>query len=242
MVVVAKNLIEATFIQRENRFVGLFEVDGIIERCHILNPGRMVTFLLPGATIYVENRESPMRKLKYSLVYVKQNNILILIDSILSNKIIKEALYNHEIKYFKDIKIIKAEQRYGIKNKSRIDFLLDNHIYLEVKSTNYNYDDIGYFPDAPSIRAQKHIKELIEVITSDTNVYEKSLKKQAYILFLSQRIDINEVRPFDSIDPEFGRLLRLGDKKGIQLIAYNVKFSDNGLKASLGKEIPVNLP
>ena len=234
MVRVAKLLENGIFESRENRFVGYFRKEEILHKCHILNPGRMVEFLNRGAQIYVENRDSPTRKIPYSLLYVIHPNSLILIDSQLPNKIVKEALQKHLIPYFMDAKLIKPEQPYGKGLHSRIDFLLDNRIYLEVKATNFVEDNIGYFPDAPSLRAQKHIKELLEVIQQDS-------KNEAYIIFVAQRTDIKEIRPFDKIDPVFGELLRLGAAKGIKLLAFSINYENNGYYATLGKEIPVNL-
>lgn len=234
MVRVAKHLEHGIFEYRENRFVGYFKMNGQLLKCHILNPGRMENFLKPGAKIMVENRNSPKRKIAFSLLYVIHPNSLILIDSQLPNKIMKEALQNRLIDQFKDAKLIKPEQAYGKMRKSRIDFLLDNSIYIEVKATNFIHEGIGYFPDAPSIRAQKHIAELCEVIELDSS-------KEAYIIFLAQRTDIKEIRPFDKIDPKFANLLRVGAAKGIKMLGFLIKYAEEGHLACLGKEIPIDL-
>ncbi|UYP43879.1 Sugar fermentation stimulation protein [Candidatus Lokiarchaeum ossiferum] len=234
MVRVAKHLEHGIFEYRENRFVGYFKMNGQLHKCHILNPGRMENFLNPGAEILVENRKSPKRKIAFSLLYVIHPNSLILIDSQLPNKIIKEALQNRVIDQFKHAKLIKPEQTYGKLRKSRIDFLLDNSLYIEVKATNFVHEGIGYFPDAPSIRAQKHITELCEVI-------EKDSSKEAYIIFLAQRTDITEIRPFDKIDPKVAHLLRAGAAKGIRMLGFLIKYAESGHLACLGEEIPINL-
>jgi len=234
MVKIANHLIPAIFESRENRFVGNFLLEGEIHKCHILNPGRMIKFLVPGAKILVEDRRSPKRKIPFSLIYVVHPNSLILIDSIAPNKIVFEALQNKEISEFKNIKLIQSEKIYGINRHSRIDFLLDNRIYIEVKATNYVEKNVGYFPDAPSLRAQKHVKELIDLI-------EKNPNFEAYIFFIAQRTDINEIRPFDKIDHEFGKILRKGENMGIKLRGFEINFQKNGYNAVLGKEIPINL-
>jgi sugar fermentation stimulation protein A len=233
MVIIAKELISAVFVERLNRFVGIISINGVNHKCHILNPGRMIKFLTPGAKILVEDRTDPKRKLSYSLIYVIGEKSLILIDSIVPNQIVKEALINRKIKEFKLAKEIKWEQKYGQKKRSRIDFLLDSNIYIEVKATNFCADRVGYFPDAPSTRAQKHVKELTHIIQSNQG--------QAAVIFLSQREDIEEIRPFDEIDPKFGILLRQAADLGLVLLAYSIKFINGGLQAELGKEIPVVL-
>ena len=111
---------------------------------------------------------------------------------------------------------------------------MDSKIYLEVKSTNYDDNGIGYFPDAPSIRAQKHLKELTELVKLNHNL-------KAYIFFIAQRTDIMKIRPFDAIDPEFGRLLRIAHNEGVNLRAYSIVFIDNGLEIQLGSELNISL-
>lgn len=234
MVRIADILFSARLIRRENRFVGIIEVDGKTEYCHILNPGRMITFLLPGAELLVSYNNSPRRKLKYSLIYVKAKKSLILIDSIFSNRIVGEALKNRQIPEFENVCLIEAEKKYGKDLHSRIDFLLDSKRYIEVKSTNYENNGIGYFPDAPSVRAQKHVKELTDLVKS-------KLISEAYIFFIAQRTDIVEIRPFDAIDPEFGRLLRIAKNEGVKLRAYSLVFDDNGLEVQLGSELTLSL-
>lgn len=234
MVAIARNLIPAVFVSRENRFVGTIKIENEYYPCHILNPGRMVEFLKPNCSILVESNSNPHRKLKYSLKYVVTPSSLILIDSIISNKIFLQALQERKIPEFEHVTLIKPEQPYGNGLHSRIDFVLDNNIFIEIKSTNYMVDHIGYFPDAPSQRAQKHVQELINLVINQPHL-------KSYIIFIAQRTDIKEIRPFDRIDPKFSSLLREGFKKGVKISAFSIKFYDGGMFAELGASIPVHL-
>ncbi|WP_457559154.1 DNA/RNA nuclease SfsA [Candidatus Harpocratesius sp.] len=234
MVQIAQKLEEAIFIKRENRFVGIIELHKIQYKCHILNPGRMIKFLIPGAHVLVENRSSPTRKLDYSLLYVKHQNSLILIDSQVPNEIVFEALQENRIKPLSPVYQIQREVRYGINNRSRIDFLINNKIFLEVKATNYEENGIGLFPDAPTNRGKRHLKELIRIVKNNP-------KNKAVVLFLSQRMDIQKISPFDQIDPEFGILLRKAKKIGITLLAYGIHIKNEGTIVKLNSPIPVIL-
>ncbi|MHA1521568.1 MAG: DNA/RNA nuclease SfsA [Promethearchaeota archaeon] len=235
MVRIARKLEQATFLDRENRFVGTVDIQGQIHKCHILNPGRMVKFLIPGAQVLVENRSNPKRKLDYSLLYVIHPESLILIDSQVPNAIINEGLNQKKLEPFLQVRKIRREVPYGNNKKSRIDFLLDDNIFLEVKATNYESDQIGYFPDAPTTRGQRHVKELIQLAKSNSHI-------KCNILFLAQRTDIHSIRPFDEIDPVFGQLLREAEQVGVRLLAYSIAFEEDGKKAILGDPIPVELP
>ncbi|MCF2140375.1 MAG: DNA/RNA nuclease SfsA [Candidatus Lokiarchaeota archaeon] len=234
MVQIAQKLEEAIFIKRENRFVGIIKLHGVQYKCHILNPGRMIKFLKPGARVLVENRSSPKRKLDYSLLYVKHPKSLILIDSQVPNEIIFEALKKDRIEPLSPVHKIKREVRYGQKNHSRIDFLLNDNIFLEVKATNYEENGVGYFPDAPTSRGKRHLQELIHLVRNNP-------KNQAVVLFLSQRMDIQKISPFDRIDPEFGNLLRNAKKIGVKVLAYGIQIKKDGKIAVLGKPLLVQI-
>jgi sugar fermentation stimulation protein A len=234
LVKIADKLHEGLFVSRLNRFVGEVDLNGDKILCHILNPGRMVHFLKPGTNVLLAHRPSPTRKIPYSLIYVVGEKSPILIDSQIPNSIFFEALQARLIPQFAETRLIEKERPYGHDLRSKIDFLLDQHIFIEIKSSNYEEKGIGYFPDAPSLRAQKHVKELIEVL-------EKNDQNQAWVIFLAQRTDVSEIRPLDKIDPEFGRLVRYGVKKGVKTAAFMLDFLNNGCEIRLGKELPVNL-
>ena len=236
--IIAHNLHKAILVIRENRFIGIVKLipSGDEHRCHIMNPGRMIHFLIPGANLLVEYTDDPKRKTQYSLKYVVTPTTLILIDSQQPNKIFKEALEqknkNITIPQFISAKTIESEKIYG-DGHSRIDIRLDNSIFIEIKSTNYARGNLTLFPDAPSKRAVKHVKELIGVVKDKT--------KEAWIVFLAQREDVDMISPFEEIDPDFTSILKIADEKGVQLRGYKLVFKKGGLEAILGKEIPVKL-
>ena len=232
MVKVAMQLISGKFVHRPNRFVAVVNINGEKHPCHVQNPGRMEKFLVKGAEVLVEHRPSPRRKTQYSMLYVVKNGIKILLDSQLSNDIFHEGLKNNLVDPFSHVRNIRREVPYGEGNHSRIDFLLDNSIYLEVKSVNYAEGSVGLWPDAPSKRGRKHVVELIDLLESN----EKLIP---WIVFLVQRSDIHEVRPFDEIDPEFGKIFRVALEKGVQSTAFAITYSDGGKEAKIGRELPV---
>jgi sugar fermentation stimulation protein A len=199
-----------------------------------MNPGRMQKFLLPGADILISQFPDGKHKLSFSLKYVVQPQSLILVDCQIPNKILGEALYAKKIPEFAHVQKILPEQSYGIHSHSRMDFLLDDYIFVELKSSNYVDHGHGYFPDAPSTRAQRHLLELMDVIA-------KNPKNQAWVIFLAQRTDVDSIRPLDLIDPEFGRLLRLGAKMGLHYLGFGISFSADGTVATIGESLPIIL-
>ena len=146
------NITKAEFIDRPNRFIAHVTVDGHDETVHVKNTGRCKELLIPGCTIYLTASENPSRKTKYDLVAViKDNGLLINIDSQAPNKVVAEYLQKQSYD------VIIPEYTYG---DSRIDFYMEKKrsrgkvekYLMEVKGCTLERSGIGYFPDAPTER------------------------------------------------------------------------------------------
>ncbi|MBQ1918718.1 MAG: DNA/RNA nuclease SfsA [Schwartzia sp.] len=148
---------EARFIDRPNRFIAHVELDGRTETVHVKNTGRCRELLLPNIPVVLEKSDNPNRKTKYDLIAVRKKKLgWINIDSQAPNKVVKEWLTKQ------DFDVVIPEYSYG---DSRIDFYMEkgNRKYLlEVKGCTLEIDGTGYFPDAPTVRGVKHIRELMK--------------------------------------------------------------------------------
>ena len=148
-------IVEGKFIDRPNRFIAHVEIAGKAETVHVKNTGRCRELLLPGAAVRLEQSDNPARKTLYDLVAVYKDRIgWINIDSQAPNKVVKEWLEAQ------DYDVVRPEYTYG---NSRIDFYLEkgeHKILMEVKGCTLEINGIGYFPDAPTERGVKHLREL----------------------------------------------------------------------------------
>ncbi len=198
-----ENITKATFIKRPNRFIAEVEVDGVRQIVHVKNTGRCKELLLPGCDVWLTAPDSPGRKTKYDLVAVrKDNGLLINIDSLAPNKVVKEWLS------LQDYDLVVPEYTYG---DSRIDFYMEkgaDKYLMEVKGCTLEVDGIGYFPDAPTERGVKHIHELIKA---------KEDGYHAILTFVIQMDGINEVRPNVATHPEFGVAFDEAIKAGVEI-------------------------
>ena len=114
--------------------------------------------LTEGAEVLVQECGHPGRKTKYDLISVWKGQRLINIDSQAPNTIFREWLDSGA--YFRDLKMIKPEQKCG---NSRFDYYLETSnrkIFVEVKDVTQEDKGIVLFPDAPTQRGVKHLKEL----------------------------------------------------------------------------------
>ncbi|MBR1797403.1 MAG: DNA/RNA nuclease SfsA [Clostridiales bacterium] len=204
-----ENITHGVFVKRPNRFIAEVEVEGHLEVVHVKNTGRCSELLLPGCDVWLTAPESPSRKTKYDLVAVRKGNgLLVNIDSQAPNKAVKEWLAT------KDYSKVLPEYTYGA---SRIDFYMERdegdrglqRYLMEVKGCTLEEDGIGYFPDAPTERGVKHIRELIRAHREGYN---------AELAFVIQIDGVLEVRPNIKTHPEFGVAFDEAVNEGVRII------------------------
>ncbi len=212
-----KNIVKGTFIERPNRFIAYAEIDGKMEKAHVKNTGRCKELLLPGASVYLEVSDNPQRKTKYDLIAVEKfregkEPLLINMDSQAPNNAAEEWLKKGNL--LSENAVVKREVRYG---KSRFDFYIEDgerKAFLEVKGVTLEENGLALFPDAPTERGVKHIKELMACMDED---YE------AYILFVIQMKEMHAFSPNDKTHPDFGRALREAADGGVKVLAVDCK-------------------
>jgi len=198
-----KNIVEAKFISRPNRFIAQVDIDGQEVTVHVKNTGRCKELLLPGRTVYLEKATNPERKTPYDLVAVETPIGIINIDSQAPNAVVKEWLEKQDYDY------IDPEHKYG---DSRIDFFMkkgEDEYLLEVKGCTLIKDSVGYFPDAPTERGVKHLRELAKAT---------KLGYKAMVAFVIQVDGVTEVRPNVETHPEFGVALQEARDAGVQVL------------------------
>ncbi len=205
------NITEGTFLARPNRFIAEVDIQGKKERVHVKNTGRCRELLIPGCEVWLTAPDSPNRKTKYDLVAVrKDSGTLFNIDSQAPNRVVREWLTAQ------DYSRIVPEYRYG---GSRIDFYMERNVsgektgqyLLEVKGCTLEVDGIGYFPDAPTERGVKHIRELIGA---------REAGYCAMLGFVIQMDGVKEVRPNTAAHPEFGEALREAEDAGVEILFF----------------------
>lgn len=215
---------EARFIDRPNRFIAHVELGGQTETVHVKNTGRCRELLLPNIPVVLEKSDNPNRKTKYDLIAVRKKNLgWINIDSQAPNKVVKEWLTKQ------DFDVVIPEYSYG---DSRIDFYMEkgNRKYLlEVKGCTLEIDGTGYFPDAPTVRGVKHIRELMKA------------QKQGFwcgIAFVIQMNGIEEVLPNTETHPEFGEALSRAKQAGVHVLNLTCSVDKNSLEIISPIRIP----
>lgn len=185
--------------------------------------------LVDGAIVYLLPSDNPSRKTKYSLHFVENNNALVAMYSQQANNIVIEGIKKGLVKELTGYDIIESEKT--IRN-SRIDIYLANkscdgnnsvtkennsnynlidEAYVEVKSVTLIKDGVAHFPDAPTERGRKHLKELIEL---------KKKGIRAVVFFLIQHPNGNSFRPNWENDYNFSKTLVEAYENGVEILVY----------------------
>lgn len=203
------NTVKGIFVSRPNRFIARVITDGNEETVHVKNTGRCKELLIPGAEVILERADNPGRKTLYDLIAVYKNSLgWVNIDSQAPNVLVREWIDSGR-SIFRDITLIRPEYRFG---KSRVDFYLEcgaRKIFIEVKGCTLEIDGRGYFPDAPTERGVKHLRELAEAAKEG---YE------CYIAFVIAMPKVTEVYPNINTHPEFGAALEEAKAAGVNVL------------------------
>lgn len=217
------NLLEGVFSKRLNRFLAEIFVEDKIVLTHVPNTGRMKELLVEGARIIVRKVNNPDRKTQYDLLMVYHGEVLVAIDSKLPNQLIYKGFSERKIPNFSAYEDVRKEVVFG---KSRLDIGLlgkNTKALIEVKCVTFVDNGIAKFPDAPTERGTKHVKELI--VATKNGI-------EAGIIFVIQRNDANIFTPNLSMDPDFSKALEEANQEGVKIAAYNCEVRKDRIEVA----------
>jgi len=229
--VLPQPLVAGRLVRRYKRFLADVELeDGSLVTAHTANTGSMQQCAVPGQQVLLSKSDNPKRKLAWSWELVRVNDYWVDINTHRANRVVEEALRNN---------FLPALQNYTVRPEfpfaeSRIDFMLEGEsekVLVEVKNvTLCCRPGVACFPDAVTIRGQKHLRDLM---------LAKKQGWRAVIFFLVQRGDAQAFSPADEIDAEYGRLLREAVACGVEALACRTKVSP--VESRIEKQLPLHL-
>lgn len=217
-------VIPGKFLSRPNRFIAHVETENGVQICHVKNTGRCKELLLPGATVYLEESPNPNRKTKYDLIAVEKGSLLINMDSQAPNQVAEEFLPH----LFPELTSYRRETVWG---NSRFDFYVETpgqKWFMEVKGVTLENDGVALFPDAPTQRGVKHLRELCHCGNEGYHTC---------VLFVIQMRGIRYFAPNRLTHPEFAHALEEASAAGVRLEAVDCLVTPNSLTAGNPVEI-----
>ena len=223
-----ESLLQGTLVKRYKRFFADIKYKNKIITAHCPNSGSMMGLLNRGNKAWFSLSDNPKRKLKYTLEMIEVKNKKVGINTLLTNKIVLEALKHKKINSLNKFNHIKTESKFS--DGTRFDFLLSNDkekCFLEVKNvTLLRENKIAEFPDAITSRGTKHLNELCNA---------KKKGYQSYILYLIQREDCDSFKIAEDIDEDYKIAFAKALKKGVKILCYDCKLNNEEIK--LNKQI-----
>jgi sugar fermentation stimulation protein A len=224
-------LVEGRFLSRTNRFRVEVRVGNKETSAHLANPGRLEELLVPNRTVWLRHANRSHRTTDYDLTLIEHGEILVSLNSHLPNALLSKALRSGNLPWVDRDAVVRSEVQFG---KSRLDFHLagqdSGEWWIEAKSVTLVEGHLAKFPDAPTQRGQRHLRELISVVRQGA---------QALAIFVVQRNDAEGFAPNDRTDPDFGDALRAAAEAGVQIRAIRCKVTP--YRINLDAVIPVSL-
>ena len=206
---------EAVFLDRPNRFVAHVELRGETVTVHVKNTGRCRELLKPGVRVVLSEAAKPERKTPYDLIGVyKDNRKLFNIDSQAPNRAAEEWLAQQ------GFDLVRREYGFG---DSRFDFYMEKgkrRYLLEVKGCTLEVGGVGYFPDAPTLRGVKHLRELAAAVSEGW---------RCCLAFVIQTEGVRRVLPNRETHPAFGEALDAAAEAGVRVLYLPCRVTPDSL-------------
>ncbi|AXF66194.1 DNA/RNA nuclease SfsA [Leclercia sp. J807] len=225
----------ATLIQRYKRFLAdVVTPNGETLTLHCPNTGAMTGCATPGDTVWYSTSSNIKRKYPHTWEITQTaDGEYICVNTLRANQLVKEAISLDFIPELRGYNLLKSEVKYGSES-SRIDFMLQAddrpECYIEVKSVTLAEKDNGYFPDAVTLRGQKHLRELMSVAAAG---------KRAVLLFAVLHSAIGRFSPARHIDLKYAQLLNEAQKQGVEVLVYKAELSADNI--TLRSALPATL-
>ncbi len=210
---------EGIFLERKNRFLGIVDVNGENEKVHVRDPGRLEELLYPGSEVMLSKARDPNRKTAWDLVAAKYHNEWVLVNSGFHPQIARWALESETVNPFGITEGWQGEKKLGA---SRIDFYNEQEgvLWVEVKGCTLAMDGKALFPDAPTTRGTRHVRELIKAVESG---------KRAGLLILIFRSDAVCFSPYEERDPDFAAAFRKALEVGVEVYPLGFMYKEHKL-------------
>lgn len=249
---------EARFLERPNRFVVVAEIDGEQVRAHCPNPGRLGEFLHEGTPYLLRRRPdaTPEQATRWSIVAAMdgrfhvdsplalgqapppeqrsfEHGVWVVLDTQMANAIVDDALERGRLDDVFGERI--SHEREPAAREGRFDVAIHTEgrdWLVEVKSVTLVGTDgrTALFPDAPTERGTRHVRELAERAEEGEHVA---------VLLLAMREDAERVCPNTPMDPAFAEALARARTAGVELVGYRIRRAGDAFE--LGACIPVEL-
>ncbi|WP_461209787.1 DNA/RNA nuclease SfsA [Desulfocurvus sp. DL9XJH121] len=220
--------VTARLVRRVKRFSVETEYRGGSLWAHTNNSGSMLGLVRPGSEVLLSPAANPNRKLAWTLETVDFHGTRVGVNTLTPNRLLKAAHLAGALPETRGYAEFRAEATIG---DSRLDARLEGPggvLYVEAKNVTLVEDDVALFPDAVTVRGQKHLRELISLAGQGVRVAG---------FYLVQRADCSCFGPADMVDPDFADLFWQARDAGVEIWPYLAEVTARGI--GLGPRLPL---
>lgn len=224
------SLVPATFVSRPNRFLLWADVGRRRVAVASRDPGRLDGILVRGARLLLAPSAAPRRRTAFTLTLARQGDVWVCLVPTLASQIVHFAAARGALDGLKGARVVRREVALGA---SRIDFLMSRRgrpLLVEVKAAVFVEGRRALFPDCPTVRGTRHVRELIRA---------RRQGHDAALVFVVHREDAESLAPWSAVDPEFAQSLRAAHRIGVRVLAYACRVTPQGCAVS--RRIPVEI-
>ncbi|MDE0270401.1 MAG: DNA/RNA nuclease SfsA [Gammaproteobacteria bacterium] len=210
-------LIEARLVRRHKRFLADVTLpDGSLLRAHCPNTGAMTGCSEPGSRVWLMDSGNERRKHRHTLELVASGEHLVCVNTARANQVVAAAIEEALIPPLAGYASWRREPAIP-GGKGRFDLKLwdpaKGECYVELKSLTLGLaDGYGAFPDAPSVRALKHVEELRRV--------RSELQCRAVLMFCVMHGGVRIATTADAIQPAYGEQVQQAIAEGVEVYAW----------------------
>ncbi len=227
-------LAEARLVRRYKRFLADVRMpDGTVQTLHCPNTGAMTGCAEPGMRIWYATSSNPRRKYRHTWELAQTAaGALLCVHSQRANMLVREWLESGGNCRF-DGNAAMVPEPPTPDGRGRFDFLLDGALpaVIEVKSvTLAGHGGVGRFPDAVSVRATRHLQQLVAAAASG---------QRAVLVFAALHTGIESVEPARDIDPAYADALAAAVDAGVEVLALGADITPRAI--TLVRELPVRV-
>lgn len=153
--------LEATFLERKNRFLAVVELEGERVEAHLHDPGRLEELLWEGNRLLLRRASNPRRKTRFDILAAGSEGGWVLVHSGTHRALAQALLLHPRCSPIPGVVSLRAEVAVG---RSRIDFMArlskGQSVAVETKGCTLCRRGRALFPDAPTQRGRRHLEEL----------------------------------------------------------------------------------
>ncbi len=226
-------LIRATLIRRYKRFLADVTLEnGETITVHCPNSGSMRGCADPGSIVWLSLSDNQQRKYPYTWELLELEQTMVGINTMVPNKLVRAAIEENSIRELGGYDRIQSEVKTS--DHTRLDLVLEarqkKSCYVEIKNCTLVENGVAMFPDAVTIRGQKHLEELSDLVADG---------HRGVIFFLIQRSDARVFKPAAMIDAVYAQRLRQAADAGVEIVTRDTQIDTR--RIALGRSVPVQL-